>query len=120
MSEFLAQQSRQTEKLDQLRQENLIHAQQNSARRIADLEARLGSAQLTAGDGDFQQESRFRRLYKEEVRAREKAEAQLRRQEHLAMVIKLLLQVLNLENSQKFLIYNFFIKKKYKIVQYYC
>ena len=59
MSEFLAQQSIQAEKLEQLRSENSIHEKQLAARRIADLEARLSARDvIDTGDAD----SRYRKV----------------------------------------------------------
>jgi len=85
VSEFLAQQSLQTEKLEQMRAENSMHEKQLSARRIADLEARLGANQVLVETGDQQSgESRYRKLYRDECRARERAESQMRRQEQTA------------------------------------
>ena len=53
----------------------------------ADSEARLGANQVLVETGDQQSgESRYRKLYRDECRARERAESQMRRQEQTAQV----------------------------------
>jgi len=85
VSEFLAQQSVQAEKLEQLRAENSMHEKQLSARRIADLEARLGARDFMEQSADQSADSKYRKLYRDEMRARERAESQLRRQEQMSL-----------------------------------
>ena len=57
-----------------------------SARRIADLEARLGARDFMEQSADQSADSKYRKLYRDEMRARERAESQLRRQEQMSLV----------------------------------
>ena len=86
VSQFLAQQNSQNERLEQIRSENLQHEKHASFKRIADLESELSAFKSGSLNGSFNEEARYQKLYREEVRARERSDGQFRRMEKKFMV----------------------------------
>jgi len=82
VSQFLAQQNAQNERLEQIRSENLQNEKLSSFKRISDLESELN--QIKSGNRDSfmnNDESRYQKLYRDEVRARERSDSQFKRME---------------------------------------
>ena len=107
VSQFLAQQNAQNERLEQIRSENLQNEKHTSFKvqlyfygnsivccklnifqRIADLEAELNQYK-THGNRDSilsTDDARYQKLYREEVRARERSDSQFKRMEKKFLV----------------------------------
>jgi len=88
VSQFLAQQNSQNERLEQIRSENLQHEKHASFKRIADLESELSAFKSGSLNGSFNEEARYQKLYREEVRARERSDGQFRRMEKKFMELQ--------------------------------
>merc|ERR1712168_617489 len=88
VSQFLAQQNSQNERMEQIRSENLQHEKHASFKRIADLESELTQIKSGSLNGSFNEEARYQKLYREEVRARERSDGQFRRMEKKFMELQ--------------------------------
>ena len=88
VSQFLAKQSEAHDRLERLRSENLQNEKHHSYRKITELEAELGAIKNRGGHigSNDMHDEKYQKLYREECRARERADNNSRRTEKKLMV----------------------------------